>query len=129
MANVEIGRCGVFGNVVGVVAGRFRLGRFRVRLRIALVALQQRIALQLAFDIGLELEVRQLQKLDRLLQLGRDDEALALPKLESWTKRQRATPKEPNSLGDTGPTASDWLMLARFLQGRGNTPQSKRSPR
>jgi hypothetical protein len=43
-----------------------RLGR---RL-LGLLALQQRVALQLGLDEGLELEVRQLQQLDRLLQLG-----------------------------------------------------------
>ena len=46
---------------------------------LALVALQQRIAFQLGLDEGVELQVGQLQQLDRLLQLGRDDQPLALP--------------------------------------------------
>lgn len=51
------------------------------RLVIALIALQERIALQLGLDEGVELDVRQLQQLDGLLQLRGDDEALALPEL------------------------------------------------
>ncbi len=46
--------------------------------RVDVVALQQRIALQLGFDDGFELKIGQLQQLDRLLQLGRDDEPLPL---------------------------------------------------
>jgi hypothetical protein len=63
------------------VAGR----RFALDLghdfALALIALQQRVALQLGLDEGVELDVRQLQQLDRLLQLRSDDEALALPEL------------------------------------------------
>ena len=62
---LAFGRCGCVGLAVGV----------------ALVSLQQRIALKLALDIGIQLDAGQLQKLDRLLQLRRDDEALALPQL------------------------------------------------
>jgi hypothetical protein len=46
---------------------------------LCVLALQQRIALQLGLDEGLQLKVGQLQQLDRLLQLGRDDQTLALP--------------------------------------------------
>ncbi|MNN92277.1 hypothetical protein D3C81_2105340 [compost metagenome] len=53
--------------------------------RFALFALQQRVALQLALDEGLQLEVRQLQQLDRLLQLGRDDQPLTLSDLKPLT--------------------------------------------
>ena len=55
---------------------------------IALVALEQRIALQLALDEGLELKVRQLQQLDRLLQLRGDDQPLPLTKLLPRPQRQ-----------------------------------------
>ena len=47
-------------------------------LALRLVAGQQRIALQLRLDEGVELQVGELQQLDRLLQLGRDDQTLAL---------------------------------------------------
>ena len=53
---------------------------------------EQRIALQLGLDEGLELNIRQLQQLDRLLQLRRDDKALALPDLESRAERQGRSP-------------------------------------
>jgi hypothetical protein len=48
---------------------------------LALIALQERVALQLRVDESVELDVRQLQQLDSLLQLRSDDEALALPEL------------------------------------------------
>jgi hypothetical protein len=48
----------------------------------ALVTLQQRVALKLGIDEGLKLHVRHLQQLDRLLQLGRHDQGLALADLE-----------------------------------------------
>ena len=50
--------------------------------RFRLFALQQRIPLKLGLDELLQLEVRQLQQLDRLLQLGRDDQPLPLPDLQ-----------------------------------------------
>ena len=49
----------------------------------ALIALEQRIAFKLAFDIGLQLEVGHLQQLDRLLQLRRHDQGLALFEFEA----------------------------------------------
>ncbi len=58
-----------------------------------LVARQQRIALQLALDVGVQLHVRQLQQLDRLLQLRRDDEALPLPELQSCAERHAPKPR------------------------------------
>ncbi len=50
-------------------------------------ALEQRILLDLALDIGRELEIRQLQQLDRLLQLRRHHQRLGLPKIEPLGKR------------------------------------------
>jgi hypothetical protein len=47
-----------------------------------LVALQQGIALDLGFDEGVDLEIGHLQQLDRLLQLGRHDQRLALAHLQ-----------------------------------------------
>ena len=46
--------------------------------RIGIVPLEQRIAFQLGFDHRFKLKVRQLQQLDRLLQLGGDDQPLPL---------------------------------------------------
>ena len=48
---------------------------------VAFVALEQRVPLQFAFHIGLQLQVGELQQLDGLLQLGRDHQPLALSKL------------------------------------------------
>jgi hypothetical protein len=74
----------VLGGALGVSSGRaFGLGG-------AVVALEQGIALELGLDEGVELEIRQLQQLDRLLQLRRDDKALALPKLQSVAESQGA---------------------------------------
>jgi hypothetical protein len=73
---------------------RFSVGRSALALALgfglAVIALQQGVTLELALDEGVQLDVRQLQKLDRLLQLRRDDKALALPKLQSVVERQCA---------------------------------------
>ena len=61
---------------------RRRLGLVTARLRL-LLALEQRVLLELALDVGRELEVRQLQKLDRLLELRRHHQALALTQVEA----------------------------------------------
>ncbi len=53
-------------------------------------ALEQGIAFELGLDEGVEFEVRQLQELDRLLELRRDGKALALPKLQSVAESQCA---------------------------------------
>ena len=77
----------------GILADPVAEGHFTVRggvgnrnrglgaVALGLVALQQGIALQLGLDELLELDVRQLQQLDRLLQLGRDDQPLPLSDL------------------------------------------------
>ena len=49
---------------------------------VCFLALEQRIALELALDIVGEFEIRQLQQLDRLLQLRRHDQGLALLQLQ-----------------------------------------------
>ncbi len=82
MSHIQLGDRRRVGNMVGVeVGGGFDRRRLGVGFGVPLVALQERIALDLALHIGLELEVRQLQQLDRLLQLRGDDKALALPQL------------------------------------------------
>ena len=52
--------------------------RGSARVRVAVIAFEQRVLFQLAFDVLAELDVRQLQQLDGLLQLGRHDQRLAL---------------------------------------------------
>ena len=49
----------------------------------AVAALQERVLGQLLVDGARELDVRQLQQLDRLLQLRREHKALLLPKIEA----------------------------------------------
>ena len=73
---VKLATAAAFGAPLAGGAGALGVG-----FMVAFVALEQGIALELGLDIGLQLEVRQLQKLDRLLQLRRDDKALALPEL------------------------------------------------
>ena len=67
-----------------MVLRRRRLGIF--------VALEQRIALEFRLDERVEFEVRQLQQPDRLLQLRRHHQLLALPELEACRKRHRQRP-------------------------------------
>ena len=57
---------------------------------LSLGALQQRIALELAFHIGRQVEIGELQQLDGLHQLRRHHERLALPEFESLRKRHVA---------------------------------------
>ncbi len=102
-ADVEVRgvRLGRYGLALLLVLGSALLGG----AVLGLVADQERIALQLALDIGLELHVRELQQLDGLLQLRRDDQALALPKLESCAKRHACPPGWPKScLQPKGPS-------------------------
>ena len=75
----------------GVMA--FRGGR-RVDLAAGLgvLALQQRIALELGLNEGVQLLAGQLQKLDRLLQLGRDDQSLALPDVQPLSEHRSSSP-------------------------------------
>ena len=77
-----IGRPGVGEAQFGGIGRRFA-GDLDARL--GLLALEQRVLFQLGLDIFVELLVRQLQQLDRLLQLGRDDQPLPLPNLEPLT--------------------------------------------
>ena len=68
IAEIRFGALGFRGRRLGLVVAV-----------LAILALQQRVALELAVDEGVELEVAQLQQLDGLLQLRRDDQTLALP--------------------------------------------------
>ena len=59
---------------------------------LGVLALQQGVLLQLGLDESLQLKVRQLQQLDRLLQLGRDDQTLALPYLQPLSEQRSFSP-------------------------------------
>ena len=50
-------------------------------------AVEQRIALEFRFDVSDQIEIRELQQLDRLHQLRRHHQRLALADLESLRKR------------------------------------------
>ena len=72
---------------VGLAAG----GREALRLNLVpLVTLEQRIALKFLVDENLKLDIRHLQQLDRLLQLRRHDERLALAEFEPLVQRHGA---------------------------------------
>src|SRR3954468_9674603 len=79
-----------------------------------LVALQKRIALKLGLDIGLQLHARQLQQLDRLLQLRRQDKALALPEFKSGGERHGCPRNQYPATGTRMVEAA--LRLERILQ-------------
>jgi hypothetical protein len=93
---VEVGG---FGEIVprqgfvGALARGIALGgsgRFAGRPSGAVVPLQDRIALQLLLAIFGQLDVRQLQQLDGLLQLRRHDQRLALTHFQSLTDCRHA---------------------------------------
>ena len=94
VAHVHVGRGGPAGVAVQARLGVGRDGgvgdgAFATQI-LTLVALEQRVLLELGLHEGVELNVAQLQQLDRLLQLGSDDEPLALPELQSSIERHRA---------------------------------------
>jgi hypothetical protein len=65
-------------------AARRRFGRrFGGRRRLAGAGIEQRIALELLGDEALDLEVGQSQQPDRLLELGRHHQRLALAEIEA----------------------------------------------
>ena len=90
---VEIGGLGEIlarqGLVGALGGGRCGRGLFGVggHLRRRIVTLQQRIALQLGLAILGQLDIGQLQQLDRLLQLRRHDQRLALTDFEFLPQR------------------------------------------
>ncbi len=73
-----------------------RIGRLAAGLaglgRLDLGPLQQRVALQLGIDIGREVEMRELQKLDRLQELRRHHQGLALAHLEPLQQTHQPAP-------------------------------------
>ena len=81
MAHVHVGFGGA--RVFVVAGGGRRLVGVTVarRLIVGIGAGEQRVLFQLGLDKGLKLDVRQLQQFDRLLQLRRYDQTLALSKL------------------------------------------------
>ena len=83
-AHVVFGHGGAVADLVG--GGLAEIGRglgFTLRLDLgrAFLTLQQGVPFEHAFQIGVQLDARQLQQLDRLLQLRRDDQTLALSQL------------------------------------------------
>lgn len=90
MGRVQVGAGLGVGGVLGR-RGRLVVGTV-VGLVVAFVARQQRIAFEFGLDEGVELDIRHLQQLDRLLQLGGDDQPLPLPNLKSCAQRQRTAP-------------------------------------
>ena len=67
---------------IGKLAAFGRLARHR-RFAVFIGAVEQRIALQLLLDIGREVQIRQLQQLDRLHQLRRHHQRLRLAEFEA----------------------------------------------
>jgi hypothetical protein len=82
MADVKPGFGARFGNPIGG-EGRFRarIGCHGLNIGIPVLARQEGVPLKLGLDKGIELKAGQLQKLDGLLQLGRDDQPLSLTNL------------------------------------------------
>ncbi len=74
--------------------GERHFGALRFAITFAIIAGQERVSLEFAFDILLQLQIGELKQLDRLLELRRDDQALALPELQSLTERHRALPEK-----------------------------------
>ena len=70
-----------FGRAGGISLSALRLAAFGI------FALQQRVFLELGFDIFRKLEIGELQQLDRLLQLRRHHQGLALFQLEALCQR------------------------------------------
>ncbi len=85
---------GVIGGIgrglapIGQLVGRRTFGRQGVGFG----ALEQRVALQLLLDEGGDLLVGELQQLDRLPQLRRHDQRLALAELETRADGHRRRP-------------------------------------
>ena len=76
------------------IGRRLRARRRQRRVVVVAGALQQRIALELALDIGGQIQTRELQQLDGLHQLRRHHQRLALAELESLRQRHRGFPAE-----------------------------------
>ncbi len=98
--HVVVERRGILGRQRGGVRRLDGVSRCRIpdddlvercplrRRRVAnLVAFQQRVALQLLLDEGVDLDIGVLQQLDRLTQLRRHDQGLALAQVETGGDR------------------------------------------
>ena len=123
--------------LVAIGASRSALAALLGRLRRAVGraafagALQQRVALELAFHIGGEIEIRELQQLDGLHQLRRHHERLALAEFESLRQRHvavqywsgsclsrsldRCTPRSRYKLLTTGASGSTPELRAHYM--------------
>ena len=73
--------------VRGRTIGSYTVGSAARRWLVFRATLKQRIALELGFDIGRKVKIRQLKQLDGLHQLRRHHQRLALPDLESLGQR------------------------------------------
>ena len=72
---------------------RGRLGRRFALGPLGVLAFEQRVLLEFGFDVFREFQIGKLQQLDRLLQLRRHDQGLALSQLQ--TLCQRHVPPRP----------------------------------
>jgi hypothetical protein len=81
---VGLGERGAVGSVVGVTGG---IGAGAIAFAQPVLALEKRILRELLFDVGGELEIRELQQADGLLQLRRHDERRRLPQSEFGGER------------------------------------------
>ena len=83
----SVGRRRVFAQRERCVGARNSFDFARVFARTCFVALEERILFELLLDECREFDVRHLQQLDRLLQLRRHDQRLALAELQSLGQR------------------------------------------
>ena len=121
MAGVEVGLGGPAGGVVEPIGDRRILGRaLGLPRSVALVAGQQRVLLELGVHEGVELNIGELQELDSLLQLRRDDQRLALPNLETCTERH-LRPLWPVSCFRLVPESQRSVNAAPGCRGFGST--------
>ena len=96
-----------------------------VGIRPVFRALQQRIALKLVLDKGGQLDARKLQQLDRLQELRRHDQGLALPKQHFCGQSHIATrSNEPGA----GSTVYRPISCIHDLKGRGHEKHSPERP-
>ena len=89
-------------------AGKLVIRRGAVVAVLGFNPLQQRITFEFLFDIGNQIEIGQLQELDRLHQLRRHDQRLALPEFEFREKRHGH-----QSEGKVGPSLACHLLRTR----------------
>ena len=82
----SVRRLGRIGLLCWIVFGGGLAIRFALIVGFPFVPLEQRVLFQLGFDERRELDTRQLQQFDRLLQLWRHHQCLGEPKFETRSK-------------------------------------------